>query len=506
MKKIVFSFGRFQPPTPGHLEMIQYGQALARRIGGEYRVYPSKSHDQKNPLPYPQKLAFLRQLFPGVNIVNDPSAQTPFAICRKLSDEGATEVTMVVGGDRVQEFKTQIGKYVMPSSNPLFDKSRNYNFEKFDVVNSGNRRSGISGTDMRNLIKRNQLKKFNQMAPTNNKSLSTEIFNTAKKYLREDNLNEEMDRKSFRKILKGFVDFTAADLELDNLPTIKFKDDNEQGDQPSFGGYQPHSKTLIVATKNRHPMDIFRTVSHELVHHKQNLEGRLGQTAYEGSDGSEIENEANSRAAVTMRRFGKANPDMFKQSYVTEKKSEADENFENMLNEVGGAGSEGTGKLTGQYQKDTPGQHIGFHDMKVLDMVKFNKEKKKTKEKLGQIPIGKDRIGDEYGEPKSAGFGDNQTIPYNMVNDPIGRWMVKEETVRRFKERYGELSDKKLKEAAERLYRSESIDDPFNYNMGATPNAANQEYNRPDNPVQVDREKESLFRQRLRTKKSIKAK
>ena len=73
-KKVVFIFGRFQVPTRGHAEMIMYGAEYARRIGAEYRVYTSQSHDSvKNPLPYHTKVGFLRQLFPGINVVEDPS-------------------------------------------------------------------------------------------------------------------------------------------------------------------------------------------------------------------------------------------------------------------------------------------------------------------------------------------------------------------------------------------------------------------------------------------------
>ena len=95
-KKVVFIFGRFQVPTRGHAEMIMFGADYARRIGAEYRVYTSQSQDSvKNPLPYHTKVGFLRQLFPGINVVEDPSVKTAFDICRKLSDQGVDEVTMI---------------------------------------------------------------------------------------------------------------------------------------------------------------------------------------------------------------------------------------------------------------------------------------------------------------------------------------------------------------------------------------------------------------------------
>ena len=115
MRKVVFLFGRFQVPTKGHEEMIRYGFNLAKRTGAEFRLYTSKSQDPvKNPLPYREKILFLHQLFPGINIVDDPNVKTAFDVCRQLSDAGIEDVTMVVGGDRVAEFQRSIGKYVMP--------------------------------------------------------------------------------------------------------------------------------------------------------------------------------------------------------------------------------------------------------------------------------------------------------------------------------------------------------------------------------------------------------
>ena len=125
MKKIVFTFGRYNPPTVGHAELIMYAVHLAQRTGAEHRIYTSQSHDpSKNPLAPKQKMAFLRQIFPGVNFVDDPHMKTAFAICKKLADEGYEDVTFVVGDDRVNEFRTQLGKYVMPRTAKGFDPKK----------------------------------------------------------------------------------------------------------------------------------------------------------------------------------------------------------------------------------------------------------------------------------------------------------------------------------------------------------------------------------------------
>jgi nicotinic acid mononucleotide adenylyltransferase len=318
MKKIVFTFGRYNPPTTGHAELILYTANLAKRTGADHRIYTSQSHDpSKNPLSPKQKMAFLRQIFPGVNFVDDPSMKTAFAIAKKLSDEGYEDVTFVVGSDRVNEFSTQLSKYVKPRTAKDFDPKKHYPFKKFQVVSSGARKKGISGTDLRNAVRKGDFATFAKASAARDKTLARKIYSATK-----SQLNEEMTRKEFDSHLKRFIDFTCQKLDIKEVPSLKYKEPTDQGEQPSFAAYSPGSKEVIIMTKNRHPMDVFRSVAHELVHHKQNEDGKLGKdVAKEGATGSPIEDEANYMAGRVMRWFGKANPDMFGKSYVIESKA-----------------------------------------------------------------------------------------------------------------------------------------------------------------------------------------
>lgn len=320
MKKIVFTFGRYNPPTTGHAELITYAAKLAKRTGADHRIYTSQSHDpSKNPLSAQQKLGFLHQIMPGVNFVMDPSVRTAFDIMRKLADEGYEDVTFVVGDDRLQEFRTNLSKYVKPKTDPTFNPKTNYPFKKFQVVSSGARKKGISGTDLRAAVRKGDFATFAKASAAKDRALARKIFAATRSFLKEDTTG--MSRKEFHDKLMSFVDFTCGHLGIDDKPSIEYKDDKGEG-QPSFGGYAPGTKTLMVYTKNRHPMDIFRTVAHELVHHKQNLDGRLGKDiAKEGATGSNIENEANADAGKVMRYFGGLNPSYFDMNYVTENKA-----------------------------------------------------------------------------------------------------------------------------------------------------------------------------------------
>ena len=130
-------------------------------------------------------------------------------------------------------------------------------------------------------------------------------------------LTEGLEKRDTYKILLDFIRFAAKDLELDSLPKFDFMFDSERSiEHKSFGGYQPGNEHITITVKNRHIMDVCRTLAHELVHYSQDLKKEL-EDDDAGSTGSPQENEANARAAVIMRNFGKAFPDMFgKESIV----------------------------------------------------------------------------------------------------------------------------------------------------------------------------------------------
>jgi predicted ABC-type ATPase len=318
-KKVTFTFGRFNPPTVGHAKLIKKVIDQSKSTGSEHRIYASKSQDNiKNPIPYKEKIGHLKSLFPGVNIHDDPKAHTAFHIAKNLSDEGYEEVTMVVGQDRVEEFRNQIGKYVRDPKSTDFDPQKHYGFKKFNVVSAGDRDpeaegvEGMSASKMREFARNDDFESFKQGVPTKNAHIARKIY----KSIRKNMQLTEMSRQELAPDLDSFVDFASDHLGLESLPNIRYKDHDDE--YASFGGYRPDAKEITITTKNRHPMDVFRTLAHELVHHKQNLEGRIKDVAKEGSTGSEIENEANSLAGIIMRNYAQKNPKAFSMESMTE--------------------------------------------------------------------------------------------------------------------------------------------------------------------------------------------
>jgi hypothetical protein len=106
-------------------------------------------------------------------------------------------------------------------------------------------------------------------------------------------------------MLDHFFKMCKQELEIDELPPIEFVSDRPTVEGSSFGVFTDGG--LQVVTMNRHPMDVMRTLAHELTHWKQRVEGY----DMDGNDGSDTENQANAVAGIIMRRFGKAYPECF---------------------------------------------------------------------------------------------------------------------------------------------------------------------------------------------------
>jgi Zn-dependent peptidase ImmA (M78 family) len=110
------------------------------------------------------------------------------------------------------------------------------------------------------------------------------------------------------KLVKEFVKFTVKELGLKSLPkNIKFEGDDYSAQHLTFGTYNPSTDEVVVVKGQRHPIDVLRTLAHELVHHKQREDGK----ELNGEDGSDIENEANAKAGELMRKFRKVRPEIF---------------------------------------------------------------------------------------------------------------------------------------------------------------------------------------------------
>lgn len=110
-----------------------------------------------------------------------------------------------------------------------------------------------------------------------------------------------------------FIRFCIEELEIETSPNISIGDDHDKAKQVrAMGYYSPVDNQIWVLRGQRVAADWYRTLAHELVHWRQR---ELGQTM-DGSDGSELENEANSKAAVLLREWGRRDEVIYSEPVV----------------------------------------------------------------------------------------------------------------------------------------------------------------------------------------------
>jgi len=154
-KTAVFTFGRFNPPTKGHVKLVATVERIAKEIGGDPFIFVSRSHDgDKNPLTFEDKLVFMRKIFPNTNVIENDQIKNPFNATGFLGSHlKYTDIVMVVGSDRIHEFEKR------------FSRPDKY-FNSFKVVSAGERDPdsddiiGMSGTKARAAAVRNDLGAF----------------------------------------------------------------------------------------------------------------------------------------------------------------------------------------------------------------------------------------------------------------------------------------------------------------------------------------------------------
>jgi len=117
---------------------------------------------------------------------------------------------------------------------------------------------------------------------------------------------------SMMPMIEDFSNYCMEYLQLEEAPQITIVKDGSIGH--AFGCYSEGEIKLNII--NRHPMDVLRTLAHEFVHYRQDMNNELHELS--GETGSEHENEANSMAGILMRNFGKANPEYFAHGAILE--------------------------------------------------------------------------------------------------------------------------------------------------------------------------------------------
>ena len=311
--------GGFKPPTSGHFEVVK--EALKQNpeieefiifIGSKERDGVSQDESlliweiYNNYLPFKVKL--------------EPTSLAPIkAIYDFAKDHPTREVLWVIGAreGNEEDFK---------NINSRTKSITNYpNIEVRTIITKG----GVSGTDARNAAKVS-FEKFEKFIPDQlTDEEKQEVYQIVSGKITE---NDPEDGKAtpygsgYKAInenasYSNHIDYKQKIKELTKhmlnqgmnimpLPKVVFKhDDKENAKQflSKTAYYNPETMEIVLYTEGRHPKDIVRSFSHEMVHHTQNLEGRLGDVSttntMEDDNINKLEQEANLTGTMTFRNW-----------------------------------------------------------------------------------------------------------------------------------------------------------------------------------------------------------
>jgi predicted kinase len=174
----VMTFGRMNPPTSGHLKLINKVKEIAKKHNVTSSVVISHSQDsKKNPLSAEQKVKHLKRYMaePISEAVSSNKTKIVAATKEKPTilhhaaaahSSGVTHLHVVVGSDRVKEMHDLLHRY-----NGVPGKHGHYNFKKIHVHSAGQRdpdaegTEGMSGTKMREHARSGNFKEFRKGVP-----------------------------------------------------------------------------------------------------------------------------------------------------------------------------------------------------------------------------------------------------------------------------------------------------------------------------------------------------
>ena len=76
-------------------------------------------------------------------------------------------------------------------------------------------------------------------------------------------------------LVNQFLPFAQERMGFDKPPRLFLRSNVENADNPlgKTAYYDPNNMSIVIYTTGRHPKDVMRSLSHELVHHAQNLRG-----------------------------------------------------------------------------------------------------------------------------------------------------------------------------------------------------------------------------------------
>ena len=322
MSKLIAAYGGgFKPPTKGHFEVVTKTLNDFPEIE-EFIIYVGGG--ERGGINQAQSVLIweIYQTYLPMKVKIEPSKAPIGDIIRLGKNNLQDEIYFVIGArDGVEGDMKDIDS----RTKNIEEKYPNM---KIKVITTPD--SGVSGTNARQASKVSY-DDFIKFLPSElSESEKEEVYNIVKPSIKEtDNpddgksspygsgykkLNEnasyskDIDVKG--KIMQLTQHMLDKGMNIEPLPTVEFVDGDSDNARYFLGKtayYNPENQTIVLYTEGRHPKDIVRSFAHEMIHHIQNLEGRLGNitttNTQEDDNLNDIEAEANLKGTMTFRNW-----------------------------------------------------------------------------------------------------------------------------------------------------------------------------------------------------------
>ena len=297
--------GGFKPPTKGHMQVIK--QAIDENPEmDEVIIYVGKGERDGVTQEDSVKVWNIYQRYLPFNVKVIPSTKPPIQAIYNLAKENPEdEVLWIIGArDGSEDDFTDIAQRTK-------SMSKYPNLELRTIVTTG----GISGTAARGAL-RTSKEKFDQYLPDYlTVDEKGEIYTIlTNKVSEKQTLNEEASFSQYidykAKIDELTQHMLRKGMNITPLPKVIYAHDDEENAKDFFGKtayYDPENLEIVLYTEGRHPKDIVRSFAHEMIHHIQNMEGRLGNVVTTNTNEDDhlekLEQEANLRGTMTFRNW-----------------------------------------------------------------------------------------------------------------------------------------------------------------------------------------------------------
>jgi hypothetical protein len=309
--------GGFKPPTKGHFDLVKTAlkdfkdiDKFIIYVGGGIR----DGIEQEQSL---QVWDIYKELLPS-KVQIEPSATPIGDILRYAKNHPDEKVYFVIGYREGREDDLQD---VISRTKGVEEKYPNVEVRVIKTP-----AGDMSGTNARKALKKGDKEEFFTFLPDEVPANEKEdIYNILEPTVLKETPGKAAPYGSGYKPLKEntipSIDILEKIAELTNymrekgynidpVPSIELVGDDVDNAEKFLGKtayYDPINKSITLYTYGRHPKDIVRSYAHEMIHHIQNLEDRLGDVSttntLEDDHINDLEKEANLKGTMTFRNW-----------------------------------------------------------------------------------------------------------------------------------------------------------------------------------------------------------